>query len=438
MQIDLLDRGTPPKPAPLEKVLFPAIRQETLQNGVVVHLLQFGTQEILELTALFPAGKCFEPAASVSSFTTKMMQEGTRSHSSLEYARAIDNYGAFVHVDSGYEAATVSLTSLSKHLAHTVPLWAELILEPVFPASEMEKLRERSLQHLDVEEQKTSYITRREFNRQLFGQAHPYGSPTTKADLESLELVQLGAFHASHFHPENAAIIAVGKFDEQQLLAALDATVGAVRLEAGHQKIDLASSHGRWEAATAARGLHYFEKADSMQATLRVGHRAFARNHPDYYPMQVVNTIYGGYFGSRLMKNIREEKGYTYGISSAWLAMKYAGLFVIQTDVGNAYIGETLAEIKKELQRLLDHGVSEAELDLVRNYTLGRSATGRETPTQLNHLMQTALLNGYTFGEVDRKHDIVMALKPADILQLAHTYLRPSEMLEVVCGKMDA
>ena len=136
------------------------------------------------------------------------------------------------------------------------------------------------------------------------------------------------------------------------------------------------------------------------------------------------------------MKNIREDKGYTYGIGSAWLSMKYDGLFVIQTDVGNQYIESTLAELKKEMHKLIDEGVSAAELELVRNYTLGRSATARETPSQLNNLIQNALINGFTFDEMDRKFDIVMALTPADIQRLAAQYLRPDHLLEVVCGKM--
>ncbi len=436
METEILSRQVPPTAAPLAKTYFPNVHHERLVNGVDVYMLQFGAQEILELVAIFPAGKCFEPAGSVANFTAKMMQEGTRQHNSLEYARAIDNFGAFVQVESGYEAASVSLTTLSKHLGNTVPLWAEMILEPSFPETEMEKMRERSLQQLDVEEQKTGYIARREFNRLLFGAAHPYGAPGGKADVQQIKLADLCAFHETYFHPANATVVAVGRFDEAKLMAQLNATLGQKSFAPGQSKVDMALSHGRWATEPAVVGLQYFEKADSMQGTLRVGHRAFPRSHPDYYPVQVVNTIYGGYFGSRLMKNIREDKGYTYGIGSAWLSMKYDGLFVIQTDVGNQYIEPTLAELKKEMAKLIEHGVTSAELDLVRNYTLGRSATGRETPSQLNNLIQNALINGFSFDEMDRKFDIVMALTPADIQRLTAQYLRPDQLLEVVCGKM--
>jgi zinc protease len=432
----MLDRRISPIAAPLEKVLFPQVRLAHLTNGIPVYLLQFGSQEIVELNALFPAGKSFEPAPSVSSFTAKMMQEGTRNHSSLEFARILDRFGAFIHVESGYESTTVGLTSLAKHVQSTIPLWAEMMLEPIFPADELEKMRERTLQHMDVEEQKTAYIARKEYNRLLFGTQHPYGAHSGKEDIRAIENEQLKAFHASHFHAANATLIATGRFDETQLLALLESTIGTEKLDSPGKKISLSGSGGNWEMPTAASGLHYFEKADSMQATLRVGHRAFPRSHPDHYPMQVVNTVYGGYFGSRLMKNIREEKGFTYGIGSAWLTMKYDGLFVVQTDVGNEYINPTLTEIKKEMQLLIDKGVTLPELDLVRNYMLGKSATGRETPSQLLGLIQNALINDFSFEEIDRKHDIIMALTPADIQRLAAQYLQPHQLLEVVCGKM--
>lgn len=432
----MLDRKQPPVAAKLEKVLFPKVRTTTLSNGIAVYLLQFGTQEIVELSALFPAGKSFEPALSVASFTAKMLQEGTRRRNGLEFARAIDRFGAFIHAESGYESASVGLTSLAKHLASTVPLWAEMILEPAFPEDELEKLRERTLQHLDVEAKNTSYIARKEFNKLLFGTQHPYGSHAEKADIQALQISQLRDFHASHFHVANASVIATGRFDEAQLIALLETTIGQQSLPSGGAKISLSGSHAMWPSKEAAVGLHYFEKADSMQATLRVGHKAFSRSHPDYYPMQIVNAVYGGYFGSRLMKNIREEKGYTYGISSGWLSMKYDGFLVVQTDVGNEYIEPTLSEIRREMQLLIDNGVTAAELDLVRNYILGRSATGRETPAQLLSLIQNALINDFAFEEIDRKHDIVMALTPSDIKTLAAKYLHPEQLLEVVCGKM--
>lgn len=435
MEMTTLDRRVPPAAAAMTKILFPEVARHELSNGISLYSLQFGTQEIMELNAIFPAGKSFEPEVSIASFTSKMMQEGTRSHNSLEYARLIDSFGASIGADAGFESATVSLTTLSKHMESTVALWAEMITDPALPESELLKLKERTLQHLDVEGQKTGFVARREFNRHLFGNKHPYGSSAEKTDIASIHLQQVIDFHHHNFHPANATIVAVGRFDEGKLIQLLEQHLGKVARNP-ELIVSLAGSKAQWEALQPVSGLQYYEKADSMQATVRVGHRGFARLHPDYYPMQVVNTILGGYFGSRLMKNIREDKGYTYGIGSAWLSMKYDGMFLVQTDVDNAYIKPTLEEIRKEIQKLISKGVSQAELDLVRNYMLGKSATARETPSQLAGMIQNALVNDFSFEEIDRKYDIIMALTPADIQRYAEKYLRPELLLEVVCGKM--
>lgn len=435
MEMTKLDRRVPPIAAAMTKIHFPRVGRYDLSNGMTLYALQWGSQEIIELNAVFPSGKSFEPSLSVASFTAKMMQEGTKNHTSLEFARLIDSYGASISADAGFESGTVSLTSLSKHMPTMVPLWAEMINDPALPESELEKLQKRTLQQLDVESKKTGFVARREFNRLLFGMQHPYGSFSDKEDIANLQHSAIKAFHQKNYHPANAVIIAVGRYDEETLVNLLEAHLGRV---ANNKDllVSLSGSQSQFEPVRPQTGLQYFEKADSMQATIRVGHRAFQRVHPDYYPMQVVNTILGGYFGSRLMKNIREEKGYTYGIGSGWLAMKYDGIFLIQTDVDNKYIQPTLDEIQLEIKKLITDGVDQAELDLVRNYMLGKSATSRETPGQLAGMIQNALVNDFSFEEIDRKYDVIMGLTTKDIKRYAEEYLRPENLVQVVCGKM--
>lgn len=428
-----LDRSLPPDAAPMEKVLFPNVREARLRNGIPVYMVQFGTQEITELMALFPAGRSFEPAPAIASFTSKMLLEGTKSYSSLEFARKMNEYGAFIHPESGFESANWELSSLTKHLDNTVPLLAELLLEPRFPASELANLKERTLQNLEVEEQKTGFIARKEFNRLLHGNDHPYGRPTEREDVSALEIPELQSFHGKHFSLSNCTFIACGRFDEDKLLATLEKHFGAAF---SAPVIDTAQSQAQVEPAAHPTGLHYFEMPDSMQATVRVGHKGLKRNHPDYFPLQVLTTVLGGYFGSRLMKNIREDKGYTYGIGSAWLSMKYGGTFLIQTDVGNEYIKPTLEEIKKEMKRLIEDGLPEEEVRLVKNYMLGRSASARETPSQIAGQIKSYLVNELPFSLFDDKFDIVQSVTAEDLHQLAIKYLHPDQLLEVVAGKM--
>lgn len=431
-----LDRRLPPPAAPMEKVLFPEVRKATLTNGIEVHLVQFGTQEILDMNVLFPAGKSFEPAPSVSTFTAKLMQEGTKGYSSLEFARKLNEYGASIHSTSSFESASWELSSLTKHIENTVPLLAELLLDPVFPPRELSNLKERTLQHLDVEEQKTGFIARKEFNRLLHGASHPYGAPTEREDVSRLEIDALKAFYQRHFALANAQFVVCGRFDEDKLLKHLDGYFGGEEHVKGVEKVDPSESQAIAASETHPVGLQYFEMPESMQATVRVGHKGFKRNHKDFFPMQVLNTVLGGYFGSRLMKNIREDKGFTYGIGSAWLSMKHGGTFLVQTDVGNEYIEPTLEEIKKEIRLLISDGLKEGELDLVKNYMLGRSASSRETPSQITSLISNYLINELPLSLMDDKFDIVQSITPEDIHSLAARYLHPDQLLEVVAGKM--
>ena len=436
MSIHLLDRSIAPPSQPMEKVLFPEVHRHELANGVPVYMVQFGTQEIVELSAVFRAGRSFESQSAVASFAANMLQEGTRNYSGLEFARQLNHFGAFINSETGYESATWHLSSLTKHLPATVRLLAEPVLHPTFPAAELQKLQDRTIERLDVEEKKTGYRARKEFNRLLHGADSPHGRATDKEDVAKLALDQLQDFHRHHYNLANAFFVACGRFNEAELLGELNRQFGAADLVDPALRIDPETSAARHPNQEHPQGLHYFEMKDSMQATVRVGHKAFARRHPDFHRLQLVNTVLGGYFGSRLMKNIREEKGYTYGIGSAWLAMKYDGTFLIQTDVGNEYIEATLTEIRKEIHQLIDKGVQRDELDLVKNYMLGRSASARETPSQLANIIKTCLVNEVPFTDLDDKFEIVQSITPEEVQALAQTYLRPDAMLEVVAGKM--
>jgi len=430
-----LDRTQAPAAAPLTKVLFPEVGRHTLSNGIPVYTVQFGSQDIVEVNVVFPAGRSFEPQLGVANFTSRLMQEGTKNYTGLEFARKLDEYGTFLGSEVGYESTNFSLTSLTKYMKDTVPLMAEVLLRPVFPEKELQLAQARSIRNLEVEQKKTSFIARRGFNQLLHG-THPYGNSATADDIKALNLEALKQYHATNFAAQNAFVVASGRFDEQQLLDVLNEAYARHATNEG-VKVTLQDSLSDRVQVEPGSGLHVFEKAESMQATIRVGHRAFKRQTPDFYPMQVVATVLGGYFGSRLMRNIREDKGFTYGIHAGWLSMKFGGTFLIQTDVGNEYIRPTLEEIRKEINLLIDKGVSADELNLVKNYMLGRSASARETPSQVATMMRTCLVNDLPISVLDDKFDVIQAVQPEDIKRLAAQYLRPDALLEVVCGKME-
>ena len=436
METTKLDRTQAPAAAPMVNVPFPKVSHHVLDNGIPVYTVQFGSQEIVELNAIFPAGMSFEPASGVANFTTWVMQEGTENYTGLEFAKALDGYGASLGAETGYESATFHLSTLTKHLGSTIPLMVELLCRPTFPQKELDILKELSIRNLEIEQKKTAFMARRAFNRMMNGADHPYGRMVDIEDIQKLDLNELRSFYQRNLSLTNCRLIATGRFDEQRLLDLLNQQMGATPFDP-QLKVDPTNSAAKDALPEKISGLHVLKKEDSMQATVRVGHQGTAIDHDDYFSMQVVNTILGGYFGSRLMRNIREEKGFTYGIYSAWRSMKYGGNFVIQTDVGNEYVRPTLDEIRKEINLLINEGVGHEELELVKNYMLGRSASSRETPSQILSLIRTYLVNELDFADLDRKFELIRAVGPEDVKEMAARYLRPDDLLEVVAGNID-
>ncbi|MEZ4776980.1 MAG: pitrilysin family protein [Bacteroidia bacterium] len=429
----MLDRSTPPAAQPLKNVSLPDFHRHTLSNGIPVYIMPFGTLEIVEIQVVFKAGQSYQPKTGIASFTARNMPEGTKSYSSLSLAQTLDAYGAWLNHESDDEGVSFSLATLSRHLGNTLPLLHEVITAPLFLAEEFDKMKERTLQQMQVNAQKTSNIARRYFDELLFGKDHPYGMYFGEEALKEITLPELIQYHHNYLYPGNFSIIASGRFDEKNVLNQLEENFGGLILRPALSEISRAAR----KAPDAPVGRQFFEKK-GMQATLRMGYRTVPFSHPDYYPMQVVNTILGGYFGSRLMKNIREEKGYTYGIYSGWVGNKYDGYFVVQSDVGNQYITPTIQEVKAEMRKLSEEGVTEDELQLVSNYLLGKSIGQRETPFQMGDLVRYSIINDIPFKELDRKFEVIQNITTNEIQELANKYLKPDHMLEVVVGEMPA
>ena len=430
------DRTAAPAVLPINKVQFPKIEQLQLSNGTPVYLIQYGGQDIIDLRLVInKGGKSFETHSGLAGMTSKMLTEGTKNHTGYQLAQQLDEYGAFLHPDSGYEAASFHLTCLEKHLPNVLPLVEEVMVSPTFPEDEFVKLKERTIHQLEVEEQNTAFVARREFSKLMYGPDHPYGDVAGAETIKALKREWMVEFHERCYGPEHWSIVISGKFDQERLLENLETIFG--KYDRTPKSGEPLVSKSENAPILSNSGLHYFEKADSKQSTVRLGHLGFKREHPDFHKMQVVNTILGGYFGSRLMKNIREDKGFTYNIGSAWISFRYAGIFLIQTDVGNEYIKVTLEEIKKELNKLIEEGVTENELELVKNYILGRSISARETPSQINEIVSNYLIRNQGFDTLDEKFEIIQSITTADIKALTQKYFKPEDLLIVISGKME-
>ncbi|TAE51045.1 MAG: insulinase family protein [Bacteroidetes bacterium] len=425
----MLNRITPPPVRPLSPRTLPAYREAALSNGIPVYWIPHGQVEVAEVMMVFRAGDSFQPKPGLADYTAKMMAEGTASYTSTGLARKLDDHGAWLSHETDMEFISLNLTSLERHLPDTLPLMHEVGFTPTFPEAEFQKMKQRNLQKQRVTEQKTGWLARRHFGPLLFGPEHPYGKSLGLPEIEAIQYEDLAPYHQRYFQAGNAFFAVSGRFDEHKLLALLDQTFGGLPYT-GANKEDSSAKDVPFVTQT---GRHYVEK-EGLQSTIRLGHIGKERSHPDYYPMEVVNTILGGYFGSRLMRNIREEKGFTYGISSNLVSFRNDGYFLIGTDVKKEVTQATLDEIRKEINILQTQPVLDHELDTVKNFMAGEFVGSLNTPFEIADRYKTILLDGLPTDFLSNYVQNLRAVSAEQIQKMAQSYLNDEVLMEVVVG----
>jgi len=311
-----------------------------LTNGVKVQMVEGGTQEILRITLLFNAGTRYQLKPLVAATTMGMLTEGTKSYSGTDLAEQLEYHGAYTDQGIDRDKAGISLYCLNKYVSKLLPLLQEIILYPTFPTKEFENIKLKRRQQLTIERQKVAYVAREQHQAMLFGEKHPYGSYATPESYDKLMAEDITNFHKDFYRPEECLILIAGKgcIDTLPLLEQYFGKESWKNTEAKIPK--------RFPiAATASEKELTFTKENAVQSAIRVGKIAITQTHPDFVRLSVLVTILGGYFGSWLMKNIREEKGYTYGIHASLVPFKETGIIVISTEVGKQYQQETVKEI---------------------------------------------------------------------------------------------
>ncbi|MFN0201362.1 MAG: M16 family metallopeptidase [Bacteroidia bacterium] len=428
----ILDRKIAPEGKPFRYIALPNYAERQLNNGIKVYLLQHGNVEACEIQAVFKAGASFEPKVGLSDFVPRNMSEGTENYTAQTFAEALDKVGAWMNYDAGNESVSINLACLSHLVSKALPLMQESMLRPTFPKESVEKLKQRTLQRLSVSQKKTSYMAAIQFPKLLFGDGHPYSNSLDTKELQAIQHEDLAHYHENYLYAGNYFFVVVGKFDEKMMMHELEENFGHLPVRPALQ---IESSSKLTEIVSQPAGFYQHEMESGLQSSLRIGHLGMNRLHPDSEKMELVNTFLGGYFGSRLMKNIREEKGYTYGINSHWVMYRYGGYLQIGCDAGNEYVQPVIEEVKKEIELLQNEGVSQAELDLVRNYRMGKSIGERETLFQLGNLLRFSLVNGISFAELDRKYQTFAEMSTNDVQELANKHLKINDLRILVCGK---
>jgi predicted Zn-dependent peptidase len=422
----------------MDRTLAPAFKQvehidilkaecHTLDNGIPLFFVDAGEQDLLRIELIFD-NVAWNTAKPLQAFTVNaLLPEGTSSYTAAQLAEKFDYYGAFLQKDYSYDQSSVVLYTLTKHLSSVLPLLREILTDAIFPQAEIETFVRNQQQKLSVSLEKNDVLARRSFNQVLFGNTL-YGHAPLYTDYEKLKRSDLLDYYKKAYQPSNCTIIASGKVSEATLYS-INATFGTAWEES------TAGVNNEFYFAPGSGSIHFLERPDALQSALCLGQLAINRIHPDFPALQVLNTIFGGYFGSRLMANIREDKGYTYGIGSGISSLKDAGYFFISTEVGADVCTAAMAEIEKEMKLLRTELISEGELALVRNYMLGSLLGSLENAFSHADKFKNTYFFGLDASYYERYVQTVRTISPQKLLELANNYLQFDKLEKVIVGK---
>ncbi|MRR19411.1 insulinase family protein [bacterium] len=399
-----------------------------LNNDVPVYLLGNGSVDLLRVEFVFNAGQLMEDVHLAASATNAMLTEGTTAHDAASINDLIDRTGAVFNHNSDKDNAGLVIITLTRKLEEVMTLAEEVLFHPSFPEKEFRMLTEKRLQAFLTGRQKTSVIAREAFYQALCGDRNHYGRITTLEDYKALATSDLREFHARHYRPDNMYITVAGRNPEQALQVLERHFAGA--------------GSGQWQKPvipellfdSAGPGRIFREVGNSVQSTVRIGWKGITRDHPDYQGLQVATMILGGYFGSRLMRKIREEKGYTYGIHAVAGAFHGIGYITIMTDVANAYREETIREIRKEIADLCMNEVPADEMALVRNHLMGELARMFDGPFSTAEAIRGVIDNNAGADYFTRFAETVRTITPGKIKELFKTYFNIEQAFEIIAG----
>ncbi len=401
-------------------------QQFTLDNGVPVYTVDAGAQEVVQIELVFYAGNWFEQQKSVAAATNYLLKNGTSTKTAFEINEEFEYYGAYCNRSCYNETAVVSLSSLSKQLPAILPVVRDMITDAVFSEAELDIYKQNSKQRIKVNLQKCDFVATRLIDAYLYGEAHPYGKYTNPEDLDALNRDQLADFFKQYYLNGQCVIFVSGKLPadiEQQLNNAF----GDLSLKAFNNQLSTII-----QSPAAEKKYRIENDANGVQGAIRIARHFPNRHHADFMKVSVLNTVFGGFFGSRLMSNIREDKGYTYGIHSYVQNHIHQTAWMISTEAGKDVCEATIEEVYKEMKLLREDLVDDEELLLVRNYLIGTILGDLDGPFQIMGRWKNLILNDLTGDYFYKSIETIKSISAEELRDLSKKYLNPEDFYEIV------
>ena len=419
-----------PKPGPNPKLTLPPIEKTKFENGLEVWMVEQSELPLVAMNMVFHTGSTNEPEnrTGVAGLTAQLLDDGTASRSAADIVNQLQSIGANVNSGSGWDSTTVSLQTLTKNLDKALEIFSDVILNPAFPANEMESLRGRQLIGLRQQRANPGAISNLAFNKVLYGD-HPYGRDNNEETIKAITREDVLGYYNSTYRPNNATLIVVGSFNKAELKSKLEKVFGSWKPG------DISAKTLPVPKPLDKAGIYFVDRPNSAQSVVGIGQVGVDRMNPDYFSIQVMNAILGGGITSRISMNLREDKGYTYGANSGFVYRRGAGPFRAGGNIQTAVTKEAVAEFMKELNGIRGgRPVTQKELDynkqaLIRRYPAGFETIGAIS-AQLSNLVVYDLPDSY-FNDYIAK---VNAVTLDDVNRVAKKYLDPSKMAIVIVG----
>ena len=397
-----------------------------LDNGVEVYTVDAGAEEVLQLEWVFFAGNWYEEQNLVAATTNYLIKNGTNKRTAYSINEHFEYYGSYLNRSCYNETAVLNLHCLTKHLDDLLPVVQEILTDSIFSEDELQLYKQTSKERLEVNLKKCEFVANRLIDTYLYGEKHPYGRFTSAAAFDAIDRQQLINYYRQHYLNGKCIIFVSGKLSTG-LVSSLNRYFGKLPIHANN---GVEKAH-RLEPAQE-KSFRIINDANGVQGAIRLATPFPNRHHPDFMKVQVLNNLFGGFFGSRLMSNIREDKGYTYGIHSYLQNHIHQSAWVISTEAGRAVCEATIKEVYIEMEELREEPVDDEELLLVRNYMMGTILGELDGPFHIMAKWKNIILNQLPETFFYDSINTIKTITAEELMQLSDKYLKPENFYELV------
>jgi zinc protease len=396
----------------------------TLRNGIEVYAIDAGAEEVVQVELVFSSGNWLEEKNLVAASTNFLLKNGTSKKNAFQINEHFEFYGSYLNRNCYNETATISVHALSKHLKELLPVVKELITDSVFPQEEIETYKQNMKQRLNVNLKKSDFIAGRLIDVYLYGEQHPYGRFSRFEDFDAITREDLIGFYKKYYLGGKFIVFVSGKLPSN-IYQLLDESLG----DLSNNPVALPAIEYK---PAAEKKYRVVNDPNGVQGSIRMGIPFPNRHHPDFVKAQVLNNVFGGFFGSRLMTNIREDKGYTYGIYSYLENHINQSAWVISTEAGRDVCEPAIVEVYKEMNALREELVEEEDLKLVRNYMMGIILGDLDGPFHIINRWKNIILNGLDENYFYDQLETIRTISAVELKELANKYLIPENFYELV------